>query len=113
MIVAQKHSIFLSLVSRMFIYYPVFDTNFLGCQPSGPTSSVFMFKSEMLSVIRADVNVIFSNIISPDEKISAIGRRTDVNFEHCYRYFYFFFVYKAQAKQIKSWVLIKIDAIST
>ena len=41
-----------------------------------------MFKSEMLSVIRADVNVIFSKIISPDEKISAIGRRTDVNFEH-------------------------------
>ena len=41
-----------------------------------------MFKSKMLSVIRADANVSFSETVSPDEKLSAIGRRTDVNFEH-------------------------------
>ena len=60
-------------------YQSVFDTNFLGCEPTGPTSSMFMFISQMLSAIRADANVIFSKIVSPDEKLSAI----DVNFEHC------------------------------
>ena len=41
------------------------------------------FSSKILSVIRADCNVIFSKFVSPDEESSAIGRRTDVNFEHC------------------------------
>ena len=42
-----------------------------------------MFISQILSVIRADVNVISSRIVSPDQELSANGRRTDVNFEHC------------------------------
>ena len=42
-----------------------------------------MFISQILSAIRANFNVILSKIVSPDEELSAIGRRTDVNFEHC------------------------------
>ena len=61
----------------------MFDTNFLGYQPTGQTVSVFMFISQILSAIRADVNVILFKIVSPDQQLSAIGRRTDVNFEHC------------------------------
>ena len=60
----------------------MFDTTFWGYQSTGPTVSVFMFISTILSVNRADVIVIFLKNISPDEKLSAIGRRTDVNFEH-------------------------------
>ena len=63
--------------------YAVFDTNFLGCQATGPTFTVLMFKSKIWSVIRADVYVISSKIVSPDEQSSAIGGWTDVNFEHC------------------------------
>ena len=62
---------------------PVFDTNFLGHQPTGPTVSIFMFISKIVSVIRADAIVIFSKNVSPDGELSAIGRRTDINFEHC------------------------------
>ena len=62
----------------------VFDTNFLGCQATGQTVSVLMFKSKIWPAIRADVNVIFSKIVSPDEQLPAIGRRSDVNFEHCH-----------------------------
>ena len=51
----------------------MFDTNFLGHQPSGPTSSLFMFISKILSVIRADFNVIFSKFVSPDEESLADG----------------------------------------
>ena len=61
----------------------MFDTNFLGHQPSGPTAFIFMLISKILSVIRADFYLIFSKFVSPDEESSAIGRRTDVNFEHC------------------------------
>ena len=72
----------LTVTSYTYIY-AVFVTNFLGHQPSGLTASIFMFKSKILSTIRADVNVIFSKIVSPDEKISAIGQRTAISFEHC------------------------------
>ena len=61
----------------------VFNTYFLVCQSTGPTSSISMFISQFFSAIRADCSVIFSQIVSPDEGLSAIGRRTDVNFEHC------------------------------
>ena len=64
------------------IYCAVFEINFLDCQPIGPTISIFMRISKMLSAIRADVNEISSKVVNPDEKFSAIGRRTDVNFEH-------------------------------
>ena len=57
--------------------------DYWGYQPTGRTASIFMFLSKVLSVIRANCNVIFSKIVSPDEELSAIGRRTDVNFEHC------------------------------
>ena len=60
----------------------MFDTNFLGCQSTGLTASIFMSIPQILSAIRADINVIFSKIVSPDQELSAIGRRTDVNFEH-------------------------------
>ena len=40
----------------------VFDTNFLGHQPTAP---ILMFKSKTFSAISADDNVIFSKIISP------------------------------------------------
>ena len=36
-----------------------------GCQTTGPTISLFMFISKMLSATRADANVIFSKIVSP------------------------------------------------
>ena len=60
----------------------VFETNFLGFEPTGPAVSIFMFIFKILSVIRADSNVISSKYISPDQESSAIGRRTDINFEH-------------------------------
>ena len=41
---------------------PVFDTNFLGYQPTGPTAFIFMFISKIMSVIRADFNVISQNL---------------------------------------------------
>ena len=52
-----------------------FDTNLLGHQPSGPTVSIFIFISKILSVIRADFNIIFWKFVSPHEESSAIGRR--------------------------------------
>ena len=51
----------------------VFETNFWGYQPTGPASSILMFISKMLSVIRAEFNVIFSKKFSPDEELWAIG----------------------------------------
>ena len=42
----------------------MFDTNFLGHQPSGPTAFIFMLISQILSVIRADFNVIFSKFVA-------------------------------------------------
>ena len=64
-----------TFLPRLFVRVTVFDTNFWGCQPTGPTVSIFMFISQILSVIRADVNVISSRIVSPDQEISANGRR--------------------------------------
>ena len=64
------------------VYNSVFENNFFGYQPTGPTFTVLMFKPKIWSVIRADVYVISSNIVSPDQQSSAIGRRADVNFEH-------------------------------
>ena len=64
----------------------MFETNFLGCEPTGPAVSIFMFIFKILSAIRADSNVISSKYISPDQESLAIGRRTDVNFEHCKGY---------------------------
>ena len=58
----------------------MFETNFLGCQPTGLIISIFMFISKILSAIRAYDNVNSSKYISLDEESSAIGRRTDVNF---------------------------------
>ena len=60
----------------------VFDTNFLGRQSTGPTVSIFMFISKIVSVIRADAIVFFFKNVRPDGELSAIGRQTDVNFEH-------------------------------
>ena len=45
--------------------------DFLSCRPAAPTASIFMFISQILSVIGADFNVIFSKIVSPDEELSA------------------------------------------
>ena len=52
----------------------MFDTNFSGCQPTGLIISIFMFISQVLSAIRADINVTFSKIVNPDEELSAIGQ---------------------------------------
>ena len=52
----------------LFGHITVFETNFLGWQPTGPAVSSFMFISKMLSPIRADTNVISSKCISPDEE---------------------------------------------
>ena len=51
----------------------MFDTNLLGHQSTGPTASIFMFISQLLSVIRAHCYDIFSKMVSPDMGLSAIG----------------------------------------
>ena len=60
-----------------------FDTNFWDCLPTGLTALFFIFIFQMLSAIRADCNVIFSEIVSPHEGFSVIGRWTDINYKHC------------------------------
>ena len=60
----------------------VFDANFLGPQPTGPTAPISMCIPDISSAISAVVNVIFAKNVNPDEESSAIGRRTDLNFEH-------------------------------